>query len=57
MTALSDHHELVMRRAFYTCELRRMVPGHRCSGVLQAMHVLPKQSIRTAQGNAGRRNA
>jgi len=49
---LSDHRKVVLARAGYVCELARLIPGHVCSGGLQAMHVLPKQSIRRAQGQA-----
>lgn len=48
----SDHRKAVLERAGYTCELARLIPGHECNGGLQAMHVLPKQSIRAEQSKA-----
>ena len=48
----SDHRKAVLERAGYVCELARLIPGHECSGQLQAMHILPKQSIRAEQSKA-----
>lgn len=49
---LSDHRKAVLERADYACELARLIPGHSCSGRLQAMHVLPKQAIKAEQSKA-----
>ena len=50
MSALSDRHEAVRRRD-RGCVLKRLIPGHKCSGVLQDMHVPPKQAVTRFHGD------
>lgn len=47
---LVAHRQAVLARAGNRCELARLIPGHVCSGRLQAAHLLDKARIRNEQG-------